>query len=314
MHTPITVRRWGSIALGSMFAAGTFAVIFWDLRQLSDITPDHLMVGLVLVGTIASGHTFWRELRSWHVLSCIALAALFGWGTFQVVVASTARNVETSIPRVLETLNLNEQRRKMEADISEAKGDLRKATDAATHACANGVVPRCQGASKTRDQADSHYWVLVARLADMKPAQVQNAGLKHAAAVLAILPFTGAPEAIEKNLALLLPFARALFLEVGTIVFFSIGFGTVAQDKRAKATTIEHKPFVTYQLPARLPAPTEEQMVLDALDRAGRPVSNEELASLLSCSEGEASRRVSSMRTVLRKERDGRRVAISRKT
>lgn len=314
-YTSTPTKRWGSIALGTMFAVGTCAAIFSNVRQLSDITPDHWMVVLILIGTIASGKTFWRELRSWHIFSCIALAILFIWGTFQVVVTSTARNAEVSIPKVLETLNLNEQRKKLEEDIAEAKGDLRKATDAATHACSTGLGSRCQGASKTRDQADSHYWMLLARLSNMRPAQVENAGLKHAAEVLAILPFTGTAETIERNLSLLLPFARALFLEIGTIVFLSLGFSGVAHASPSfpKTKEIESKAFTTYVLPARLPLLSEEDMVLDALDRAGRPVSNEELAKLLGCSEGESSRRVSAMRHKLTKEKDGKRVAISRR-
>lgn len=76
--------------------------------------------------------------------------------------------------------------------------------------------------------------MLVGRLANMKPTQPTNAGLAHAAKVFAAMPFTGSdPEAIERALGLFLPFARALFLEVATIVFFGIGLGHKVEAKSA---------------------------------------------------------------------------------
>lgn len=234
MRSYIIAPAWGAIALGVLFCAGTTAVLFWDVRKPSDFTVDHLMTLLVLIGTIASGHMVWRQIRAWRVLPAAGLAFLFVAGTFYCVTTSAARNVETSIPKVLERLDINEQRAKLEADILEAKADLRRATDTVTVQCASGVGPKCAGASKTRDQADSHYWMMIGRLANMKPAQPANPGLAHAAKVFAIMPMTGSPEAIENALVLLFPFAKALFLEIATIVFLGLGF-----EHRSRPQTVQ---------------------------------------------------------------------------
>jgi len=51
--------------------------------------------------------------------------------------------------------------------------------------------------------------------------------------------------------------------------------------------------------------------VLEVLARARRPLSNDELAAAMGVTKGEASKRVAALAGRLRKERDGRRVAIS---
>ena len=299
-----TAAARGAIALGALFACGTAMVLFSDVRQFSDLSTDHLMAGLVLVGTIASGHFFWAHLRALKVLSSIGLGGLFLAGTFYCVVQSGARNVESSVPKQLETANSNGLRAKAEADVVEAKADLRRAVDAAAKECATGAKLRCAGAQKTQEMADSHYWLMVGRLANMKPQQVENPGMKHAAKVFAALPMVSTPaETIERTLLLFVPFAKALFLEAATVVFLGIGLGT-------------QKPLpATIRKPLALPAPrkpSDAEAVLAALRSAGRPLTNDELAQALSISKGESSKRVSHCAGsgIITVERNGRYVAI----
>lgn len=315
------VRSRGAIALAGLFTVGTAAVLFWDVRHLADITTDHLMTALVLIGTLASGHMVMPQLKAFRLIPAGGLALLFVGGTFYCVTTSAARNVETSVPKVLERLNLNEQRASLERDILEAKADLRKATDAASRECGGGVGPMCRGRMKTQEQADSHYWMLVGRLASMKPAQPANPGLAHAAKVFAILPLTGTPDTIEQALVLLFPFAKALFLEIATLVFWGIGLGhgkkdlpeakpkiaaKIAGPKIARLRKISRK--LPQSSPIRVPTTA---MVVDALEKASRPLANYELAALIGCSEGECSRRVARMNGQLHRQRVGHCIMIS---
>src|SRR5262245_22017546 len=77
MIVTTTVRSWGAILLGGIFALGTAYVLFAHVRGLADITTDHVMTGLVLVGTIAavtcSGRRrgaagYWQRLGCWPCL------------------------------------------------------------------------------------------------------------------------------------------------------------------------------------------------------------------------------------------------------
>ena len=63
-------------------------------------------------------------------------------------------------------------------------------------------------------------------------------------------------------------------------------------------------------LKAKKKKPTDVQLVLDALERAGKPVSNDELAALLACSKAESSKRVSNCGDAIVIGRNGRCYAI----
>lgn len=94
MRSYIIVRSRGAIALGAIFTLGTAAVLFSDARHWSDLSTDHLISGLVLLGTIASGHMFWQQVRGFRLLPAAGLALLFLAGTAYCVTTSAARNVE----------------------------------------------------------------------------------------------------------------------------------------------------------------------------------------------------------------------------
>lgn len=286
-----SARSWGAIALGAVFAAGTAASIFWDVRALVDLTPDHMMTALVLVGTIASAHMWWQQLRACHFGACFLLSILFGGGTFYCVTTSASRNVEVSIPKVLDVLATNERRRKLEVDIAEAKEDARKAKTATVKNCANGEGPGCRALTKLADAADSHYWMLVGRLANSKPEQPANPGLHHAAEVFAALPFAGSAGAIEHGLVLFSPFIKALFLEVATVVFMGIGLGHRTSARVARVANCA--PVTTVVATVANSCDTDTVAVLSALRHIGRTVSNDEIAALMGVTKGEASRRVS---------------------
>jgi uncharacterized membrane protein len=230
----MSIRSYGSLALGALFALGTCWVLFSDLASLSQVTVDHGMTLLVLTGTIASGHLVWPTLVRFRVVPCLGLAVLFLAGTFYCVTTSAARNAEVTAAKAQGVINDNAQRRKLDADIAEAKEDVRKAKLAADTECRSGEGPKCKSTSKLRDQADSHYWLLVGRIANMKAERETDAGTRHAARVFASLPWVSVePAAIEKALLLFTPFVKALFLEIATLVFMGLGLGHAERGRKA---------------------------------------------------------------------------------
>jgi hypothetical protein len=160
MKGTITVRSRGAIALGTIFAAGTAYVLLANVKTPADFTIDHLMTVLVMIGTIAAGHMFWAQAKAWRIGHAIGLAALFACGTFYCVVQSAARNAEATSAKLAVLSNGNGERAKTEAELAEAKDDLRKAQDLAARECRTGNGPRCKGSEKAQQMADSHYWML----------------------------------------------------------------------------------------------------------------------------------------------------------
>ena len=315
------IRSPIALCLGAVFACGTAASLFWDVRSAGDVTLDHVMTGLVLVGTISSGHMFWQQLRGWRVLPCVGLALLFVAGTFYCVVASAARNAEVGVSKALEIVSSNQTRREIEVSLSEAKDYAGKTKVAALKECASGDGPKCRSLTKIAETADSHYWLLVGRLASSKPEQSANPGLQHAARVFAIFVHAD-PATIARGLELVAPFLKAVFLEVATVVFFGIGLGhspatrvsiqQVLPPIRLAENPRKSSPAIVDQRPDSL---DDAATVVAALRLLYRPVNNLELSAIMGCTPGEASRRatVAESQGLIIRQRMGRHVAISLK-
>src|SRR5215510_9822341 len=145
MTITTTVRSWGAILLGGIFALGTAYVLFADVRSLADITTDHVMTGLVLIGTIAAGHMFWPAARGGRLLAALGLAILFVSGTFICVTGSAGRSAEVSQKKEAEANKINGGREATEADHKKAKTERDDLNAKAGEGCASGEGPKCKG-------------------------------------------------------------------------------------------------------------------------------------------------------------------------
>lgn len=187
---------------------------------------------------------------------------------------------------------------------------------------------------KRYEQADARYWQLVAQLDQHKPILPANVELRNAAKIWSLLTGTDETRSNE-GLELLWPFLLSFLTELGTIVFLNYGFGherkvpvfqlpnlpaplpvfdvqpvNVGVSSVSDAEGIPTQPPATY-FRAKKQRPTDVQLVLSALERTPRAVSNDELAVLLGCSKSESSKRVSNCGDAVVVRRNGRYLAIS---
>lgn len=321
MSSNTTIRSPGAIALGTLFALGTCYVLFADVKSLAGITVDHVMTLLVLTGTIASGHMVWHQARAWRVLPALGLAVLFMAGTLYCVVTSAGRNSETSGLKQAEIAKRNGELADLRSRIDEARDDVRRQKASEEAECKSGEGTKCKGRTKLRTAAESHLGVLEARLELSRPAQQENASQKHAAKLFAALPFVSASaEQIEGLLDLFVPFFKALFLELATILFLGLGIG---HGKRASVAaggsvaTGQATFSASFSRPAIVGKRSfgkrscGKDAVISALAAAGRPLSNGELAAAMRVSHGEASKRRKEIEHLLSTERRGKQVAVS---
>jgi hypothetical protein len=219
------IRSRGAFALGILLAIGTIVVLFWDVRALADITTDHVMTLAMLVVTIAAGHYWLPAVQQKRVLPAIGLAVLFTAGTFVCVTGSAGRGAEVAQRKAAAAGNINDARRDIADQLAKARAD--RAAHAATMAkeCATGEGPKCRGSRASVEYADSHIAILDVRRNDMAPEQEANVRLKHAARVFAFFNPGADVRRIEQGLELIWPFALALIMELGTIVFLGFGLG-----------------------------------------------------------------------------------------
>jgi hypothetical protein len=199
--------------------------LFKDVWDGAAITTDHVMSFAVLVGTFASGHLIWGQLEQWRLLPALGLLILFGAGTVYRVTASGGRSAAAAGSKAETVHKANEDRARLEADLSTARERLTDALEDEAKECASGVGSHCKGWRTTAQERQTYVTVLEGELKQMDPARVENPELRHAAKLFAAMPRVNTPEdKIFAALVLFFPFVKALFCEVATLVFGGIGF------------------------------------------------------------------------------------------
>lgn len=341
-----TVRSWPAIGVGVFFTLITGAVLLEDVYHGAPINSKHIMTAAVLLGTIFFGHAVWRELRSIRLGNAFGCAILFLAGTCTCVIMSAGRNAEVVLTKALNAKNSNTDRTQADLDFKEAKARYLSALNAETLECNSGSGSRCKAKRETTRVLRADLNVAESKLATQKPEQIANADLKAAAGLLTKLPYVTVDEAtMESLLQLFFPFSQSLFCEIAAICGFSIGFGHSSGARRRQfpddiprlpqasvqdAVIIPPAPVATpaqfpvsnepetkpetptpQYLKAKREKPTDLQIVLTALEKAGRPVSNDELAAMCAVSKGEASKRVANCGNAVMIRKVGRCHAIS---
>lgn len=301
--------RPGALLLGATFALGTCYVLLADVRAPGDLTVDHAVTLLVLLGTVAAGHTLGRELRALHLMRSLGLGALFLAGTLYCVTSSAARNAESSSAKAAPVAAANEARRRALADLDEAKRELRLQRAAQAQECATGDGARCRGRAKTAEAAGQAVAAAEQRLSMLSPERPTSGGLAHAATVFAALPLvTAEAAAIEAGLVLMLPFAKAVFLELATIVFLGIGLG---RSQRPRETVSQRCATASEEAATEGRPWTREEALRDllALTERGAVSDQQFLARRWGQSKSTVSRWMSSWerRGLVTRSRDGRR-------
>ena len=313
------------LILGMFFAAVTARVLFDDVIHGAEISTSHLLSLAALVAALASGHMAWPTLKSGSVVHGLMLLILFVGSTAFVVVSSGARNAETAASKATAAIETNRARDRETKMLERAETMLTETADRLQADCVVGRKSKghCDGLRTTLAVYQAAVKGHKATLAELGPERVAS-GYAHAAKVLAAVPgVTAEAGDIQARLELLLPFLVVLIAELGTIVFLHLGIGQrlpVTVD--AAANVAANVPAPSGPVPPRggrkASAPAAnvislagKRAALAALQRAGGPVSNRELARLMGVSDGEASKRVRELGGLVNVQRHGRCVLVS---
>lgn len=342
MRSYTTVRSASAIALGACCAIGTLITLFWHVRSPSDITPNHVFILLALMCALGGAHFTVRALKERCFGSALFFCFVFLAAGSVCAIMAAGRGAETLIARQATVAHADGHRLNHERKIIEAKADKESARaaadkaqanaegkqEAAAQECKSGRKSRCEGVTYTAEQAagqaallakraegaDARYWTLVAQLAEFKPIIPANVELKNAAKLWALI--TGYDEGKSNEaLELLWPLLLSYLTEIGTVAFLHYGIGHARREFPAVRQL--PAPSATVSTPRKPVKPLKQrrpgdfELVQTALARAGRPVTNDELATLLNVTKGEASKTVTGLEGAVRRVRFGRHVAIS---
>lgn len=300
MHMSITVRSWWLLGSTIVLAIGTaWFVVFDDLRHGGQLTAEHVLYLLVFLATLLSGLLAWPLFKAMHIIPAIVLGVASIFGTAFVAVESAGRAAKAGFIAQVEANAGSVSHKEAMAELERARKARAKATDDILSQCASGNGPRCKGLSEALAAVERQYYTAEARLDKTKPSAPASGSAYIVGQMAGMLGFPAAR--VEEFYRLLKPVSLAILLDVVVLFLLhvSIAIGWKRTPKETSAVTEEGgRKLLTYD------------PVVDALEKAGRPLSNQELADALQITKGAASKAVSRSRH-LRRERHGREVRIS---
>lgn len=302
MHTsttrPRAVARAATIAL---WAVGSAYLIRHDLAAAS---PDPVVIASMpivwaVIISLPILATYAKHDRQWIAMALIWLAAMVGSAyTLHATFGRQASARDTAVATAEQTII---QRQALERDLATTKQHL----EAARQRCGTGR--ECRPATRElvamyERQVTSHE----ARLAQLvTPAPAAG---EHRIARLISLA-TGAQMAtVAEWVSIVAPVLFGLTLELGAFALAMFGW---------------HPTKVAVHLPEPLPskrAPLPANVVelrpgkhpvIEALERAGKPVTNNELASMMRVCAGESSKRRREVAHMIREQRVGKHVMVA---
>jgi hypothetical protein len=356
MNSHTTKGRVLAIAAGIAFAAGGLTILLdKELLHPLDWAASQWLTILTVFGTIAAGHLMADAARARHVFATIGFLALFLSGTGLVVYNSVGRQVETAGITTLSVEDANGRLADLKAERTKAVARRDYADQQAAFEIAGrpnkrgrptikpGCGTNCQDWKQNSRDVSAAIENLDREIAKIGPAKPVNA---QAAAMADVVMLFGTPvskDQIIAALTLLIPFAKCLFFEIGSIVSLGFAFRSSPSISKQKSFSeikdealkhVEPSPLVG-MFSGELPDPTppkprkrkkpgtvsapnvisfQQHPVVKALKSNGGAVSsNQELADLMNVSKGEASKRWQEIEDQLILTRDGKHLRIALK-
>jgi hypothetical protein len=299
MHTyytrPRLVARAATVALWGVGSAYLLRHE-WSAAQLDWVVICATPVVWAVVLTLPVLSTYARRDRQWVATALLWLAALSG--SIYTLNATIGRQAAVRDAAVISSEAAMEQRKAIGTAIDVEK--LRRAEALAR--CGTGRL--CH--ESTRSLIGTHQLEIerLERQLDGLTFAAPNAGEQRVAALLALLTGMDATFAAEL-VALIAPTLLGLTLELSAFAAAMYGWHPTprqALPPPAKAASPANVPA--------LPAPTVHP-VIDALKRAGRPLTNNELARMMAVCPGESTKRRREVANVITQRRQGRHVMVS---
>ncbi len=346
MITPTTKGRALAIIAGCAFAAGGLTILLdKDLLKPLLWTSAHWLTILMVFGTIAAGHLMVDAARARHLFSTIGFLILFLSGTGLVVYSSVGRQVEAQGTTPLSVEDLNKKIVDKSADLDSARQRKAYAEQQVQNTMTNSYCGK--GCKDWKQNAKDVGMVVaqleseIAALGPQKPVNPQAAAM---ADIILLFHVPGTKEQIVSALTLLIPFAKTIFFEIGSIVSLGFAFrprkltvSAPANDFRQtdfSSVDADDFPALKASISGELPDPTPpgggrksrkslpanvvpliaKHPVVAALENNGGSVaSNQRLAELMSVSPGEAVKRRQEIEDQLTVTRDGKQLRIALK-
>lgn len=283
----VTIALWG---VGSAYLVKT---------ELANPTPDAVVIGatpIVWASIIALPilAAYARRDRQWLATGLIWAAAVVG--SLYTLQGTIGRQAEVRDVRVEQSRETARQRSRIEADLTAAKEMLA----AARRKCGEGreCLPATRATIGVYEGSVAGHEHRLSKLTTAAPI----AGERRIAALLSYA--TGADFAAASEIVgLICPALFGITLELAAFAVAMLGWHPAG-----RSSLPEFSAFSAKLPPANVPA---KHPVIEALERAGRPVNNGELAKLMKVCDPESTKRRREVSHLLREVRVGKHVMVS---
>lgn len=319
METRTMPGRALATLAGIAFAIGGLTILLdTQLLHPFEWTSAQWLTILMVFGVIAAGHLMVTAAKTHHWPSTAGFLVLFVVGTGLVVYSSVGRQVETAGTTTLSAEDINKKIVDKSTDLDGARQRKAYADAQVQKTMTKSYCGRsCRDWKQNAADIGVVIRQLEAEIAALGPQRPVNAQAEAMADIVLLFPLPASRDQLIALLTLLVPFAKTLFFEIGSIVSLGFAFRPAPLPKTfsgIKTETLENVVLPPASMfSGELPDPTPpkggrkttkkrfpenvvpisagKHPVERALEKNGGAVSsNRELANLLSVSDGEASK------------------------
>lgn len=279
MRFSYTIASPAAIFGGVVAAVGATALLVRD-AFVTGWTIDHALAPVLVGLTILCGHLLGECLRRRQFLFAVGLVFLAIFGSGLTVFEAMGRRAEVRDVKTAAADDTEKQRKDIQRKLREAEDILARHRALMGSECATGKGKRCDGTTYTVETWEHAIVGYETKLKQLGPPKPIDPKAERVAAVLGF--FTQLREAdVKQAVALLEPFALPLFLELGSIVLFSLGIGHARRKPIAAAAPAEQvTPAVAPEEP---PSPkgggmtkVDAERDLVTLLALGRPIESQD--------------------------------------
>ena len=322
MQTITTIRSVPAIIGGSISATVAWCSITRGIGY-SELTLDHATAAGFIGLSVLAGHL---AGQSWHARKHVAAAALIAvsvLGSFLTVYNAVGSRAETRDVKVAAVELSTSERARIEADLAKTTRLVAEAETWVGAECKTGKGTKCEGVTFVLNQRKASQTALQGQLKTVGPIAPAEPKAAQAGLLAGLLGYNA--KLVQSFASALEPVAAPLFFEVVAILLFLVGLGhkpvarfpTIADTRQTSFFAGEIKETDCPTPPSnggtRQSNVVQLHPVVEALQRAGNPVSNRDLAHLMNVSDGESSKRWQEVRDQLDIGREGKELRISLK-
>lgn len=310
----------------ALFGGAASATIAWFsiTRGLgfAELTLDHAQAAGLIGLSVLAGHLAGQAWFSRHHVAAGALVVASALGSFLTIYNGIGSRAEVRNVKVAAVELSTSERTRIEADLAKTTRLVAEAETWVGAECKSGRGTKCEGVTFVLNQRKASQASLQGQLKTVGPIAPAEPKAAQAGLLAGLMGYNAAT--VQSIASALEPVAAPLFFEVLAILLFVVGLGhkpvarfpTIADTRQ---TSFHNEPAAT-----DCPTPptnggtrqsnvVQLHPVVEALQRAGNPVSNRDLAHLMNVSDGESSKRWQEVRDQLDIGREGKELRISLK-